>query len=111
VRCYEGPIGDLVKGPAVAVDAKTTLRSVAQTLGDLGIGIVIAIESDKPVGVVSEREEMIANLGGWHPGRNWLGVIDAESSALEPVLSPLVDSGGEGRSLGATGDSKLAEEV
>ena len=51
-----GAIGDLVNGPAVTVEAKATLQSVAQTLGDLGIGIVVVCESGTPVGVLSERD-------------------------------------------------------
>lgn len=49
-------VGDLVKGPAVVVEPKTTLRGVATTLGDLGIGIVAVMDAGKLVGVVSERD-------------------------------------------------------
>ena len=50
------PIGDLVHGPAVAVDAKATLRQVAARLGDLGIGLAVVMEDGRLVGVVSERD-------------------------------------------------------
>lgn len=49
-------IGDLVQGPAVVVDARTNLRAVAKTLGDLGIGLMVVIEDGKLAGVVSERD-------------------------------------------------------
>lgn len=49
-------IGDLVEGPAVVVDSKATLRQVASTLGDLGIGMVVVVEDGKVAGVVSERD-------------------------------------------------------
>ena len=49
-------IGDLVEGPAVVIEAKTTLRAVAKTLGDLGIGLVVVMDDGKVAGVVSERD-------------------------------------------------------
>lgn len=49
-------IGDLVAGPAVVVEARTTLRAVAKTLGELGIGMVVVIEKGEVAGVVTERD-------------------------------------------------------
>ena len=49
-------IGDLVQGPAVVVEAKATLRAIAKTLGDLGIGMVVVIDKGQVAGVVSERD-------------------------------------------------------
>jgi len=48
--------GDLVAGPTVTVHPKATLRSVAQKIGDLGIGIAVVVEDDVAIGVVSERD-------------------------------------------------------
>ena len=50
------PIGDLVHGPAIAIDARATLRQVAARLGDLGIGLVVVMDEARLVGVVSERD-------------------------------------------------------
>ncbi len=55
-RRSSGPIGDLVQGPAIVVEAKATLREVAKTLGNLGIGMVVVIDDAKLAGVVSERD-------------------------------------------------------
>ena len=56
IRESNCPIGDLVQGPAIVVDAKATLREVAASLGDLGIGMVVVVEDGKIAGVVSERD-------------------------------------------------------
>ena len=56
IRESNCPIGDLVQGPAIVVDAKATLREVATSLGDLGIGMVVVVEDGKIAGVVSERD-------------------------------------------------------
>ena len=75
-------IGDLVLGPPVVVEARTRLRSVATTLGDLGIGVVLVTEDDKLVGVVSERDLMWAIANGALLDDIWA----ADIMTRDPVL-------------------------
>lgn len=75
------PIGDLVLGPPVVVEARTRLRSVATTLGELGIGMVLVTEDDELVGVVSERDLMWAIANGAELDDIWA----ADIMTREPV--------------------------
>ena len=75
-------IDDLVLGPPVAVQAKTRLRDVATTLGDLGIGIVLVVDDDELIGVVSERDLVWALANGAELDEVWA----ADIMTSDPVL-------------------------
>lgn len=75
-------IDDLVLGPPVVVEAKTRLRDVATTLGDLGIGIVLVVDDDELIGVVSERDLVWAIANGAELDEIWA----ADIMTTDPVL-------------------------
>ena len=65
------PVGGLVNGPAVVVESSATLEHVAQTLGDLGIGMVVVMDKGSIAGVVSERDLIWAIARGAQLDEVW----------------------------------------
>ncbi len=93
VRESNQPISDLVNGPAVAVDARATLRQVAARLGDLGIGLVVVMEEGRLVGVVSERDLVWAIAREADLDLVWAAdvmTLDVDVVRVEPEASVIV---------------------
>jgi signal-transduction protein with cAMP-binding, CBS, and nucleotidyltransferase domain len=86
------PVGSLVNGPAVTVEKSATLQSVAQTLGDLGIGMVIVMDKGSIAGVVSERDLIWAIARGAQLDEVWAADIMTDGAVtVEPSL-PVVEA-------------------
>lgn len=81
-------VGSLVKGPAVTVEPKTTLQAVAQTLGDLGIGLVVVMDGGSVAGVVSERDLVWAIARGAELDEVWAAdIMTTTPICVEPSAS------------------------
>ena len=81
-------VGSLVHGPAVSVEPKTTLKAVAQTLGDLGIGIVVVMDGGSIAGVVSERDLVWAIARGAELDEVWAAdIMTTTPICVEPSAS------------------------
>lgn len=85
-------VGELVEGPAVVVEAKTTLRAVAKTLGDLGIGMVIVIDDGVVAGVVSERDLVWAIARDADLDVVWAADVMTRDVVSVPPATPLVEA-------------------
>lgn len=81
------PVGTLIHGPAVVVETTTTLDVVAQTLGDLGIGMVVVMDKASVAGVVSERDLIWAIARGAQLDEVWAADIMTEGVVtVEPAM-------------------------
>lgn len=49
------PVGNLAV-EAITAQKDTTVKDLARTMGDEGIGDLIVVEDDKPVGIVTDRD-------------------------------------------------------
>lgn len=85
-------VGDLVEGPAVVVEARTTLRAVATTLGDLGIGMVIVIDDGGVAGVVSERDLVWAISRDADLDGVWAADVMTQDVVSVPPSTPLIEA-------------------
>ena len=68
-------VGDLVGGPAEVVESNTPLTTVIDTLGNLGIGIVVVMDGGSVAGVISERDVVWALAQGADPDEIWAGDV------------------------------------
>jgi len=91
--------GDLVQGPAVTVEPKATLRSVAECLGELSIGLAVVVDDDEVVGVISERDLVWAIARGaalddvWAADVMTLDLVTVEpSTPVDDVATTMIDA-------------------
>lgn len=85
-------IGDLVEGPAVVIEAKTTLRAVAKMLGDLGIGMLVVVDDGMVVGVVSERDLVWAIARDADLDVVWAVDVMTPDPVSAPPATPVVEA-------------------
>lgn len=85
-------IGDLVAGAAVVVEPKASLRSVAKSLGELGIGIVVVLDDGEVAGVVSERDLVWAIAQDADLDVVWAADVMTPDVLAVPPSTPLIDA-------------------
>lgn len=83
-------VSDLVAGPAEVVESHAPLSQVIDTLGNLGIGIVVVMDGGSVAGVISERDVVWALAQGADADEIWAGdvmtrdLVTVEASATIP---------------------------
>lgn len=82
-------VGDLVAGPAEVIESNTPLREVIDTLGDLGIGIVVVMDGGSVAGVISERDVVWALAQGADPDEIWAGDVMTRDLVTVSASTPI----------------------
>jgi CBS domain-containing protein len=72
------PLGPLVADAPVSVDEKVTLRSLAATLSELAMGCALVPRGDDWVGIISERDVLVALAGDADPDEVWAADVMTE---------------------------------
>jgi len=81
-------VGDLIEGPAAVIESTAPLSAVIETLGDLGIGLVVVMNDGAVAGVISERDVVWALAQGADPDEIWAGdVMTRDLMTVEPSTS------------------------
>jgi signal-transduction protein with cAMP-binding, CBS, and nucleotidyltransferase domain len=81
-----------VNGPAVVCDAKTSLKDVAKTLGDLGIGMVVVLEDGAVAGIVSERDLVWAIARDAQLDEVWAADIMTPDAIVVSPATPVAEA-------------------
>jgi len=74
------PVTHAMASPPVFGDPEMTLRAVAQTMTDEGIGALVLIRDDGPSAIVTERDVVAGLALGADPDSEW--AVDAGSAEL-----------------------------
>jgi CBS domain-containing protein len=82
-------VGDLVAGPAEVVESNTPLGQVIETLGNLGIGIVVVMDGGSVAGVISERDIVWALAQGADPDEIWAGDVMTRDLVTVEASTPI----------------------
>ena len=70
-------VGNLMSAPVRRADAKDTLRDVAKSLARSDIGVLIVLDGDQAIGVVSERDVIQSLAAGADPDEVWAADISS----------------------------------
>ena len=76
-------IGDYCEQPAATVRAGETVRAAAQRMKLAGVGTLIVVEGDRPVGIVSDRDLVLGALCE----RLDAGALRVEEVASRPLVT------------------------
>ncbi len=85
-------VGDLVGGPAEVVESNTPLTTVIDTLGNLGIGIVVVMDGGSVAGVISERDVVWALAQGADPAEIWAGDVMTRDLVTVAASTPISEA-------------------
>lgn len=82
------PVRSIMTSPVSRIASGASLREVAQVLDELGVGALVVVQDEVPVGIVSERDVVRALAEGGDPEQVWAGDV----MAPDPVWARGEDS-------------------
>jgi signal-transduction protein with cAMP-binding, CBS, and nucleotidyltransferase domain len=106
------PVGTLVTGGPVSVDEKLTVRSLSAALGELSMGCALVRRDDEWVGIISERDVLVALSGDADPDEVWAADVMTEEIVTADAGERVLDAAlrmvhADVRHLAVTDDGRI----
>jgi CBS domain-containing protein len=92
VREAMRPLGPLVADAPVSVDEKMTLRSLAGTLSEFAMGCALVRRGDDWVGIISERDVLVALAADADPDAVWAADVMTEEIVTADTDETVLDA-------------------
>jgi CBS domain-containing protein len=85
-------LGPLVADAPVYVDEKSTLRTLAARLSEVAMGCALVRRGDEWVGIISERDVLIALAGDADPDEVWAADVMTEEIVTADASETVLDA-------------------